>query len=100
MSMESFLIWPAAAVAAAFLISKTAVPVLILLAKERNLYDKPDYCRKIHYQEIPTLGGVAIFAAFLIGFSASSYADEIQGYGYLVAASVIIFATGIKDDLL
>lgn len=100
MSLEPFFIWSLLAIAAAFVISKEVVPILILLAKERNLYDRPDNFRKIHTCHIPTLGGVAIFAAFLISFSASSYADEIAGFGYFVAASVLIFATGIKDDLI
>lgn len=85
---------------AAFWISKVIVPVLILVAERSNLYDEPDYDRKVHVGNIPTLGGVAIFSAVLVAFSASSFAEQLEGYGYVVAASIVLFSAGIKDDLV
>lgn len=84
----------------AFVISKAMIPSLLLLAEKKHLYDDGDDFRKLHNGLIPTLGGVAIFTAFMISFSASSFADEIQGYGYFVAACLILFAAGLKDDLI
>lgn len=83
-----------------FFISKTTIPVLILLAKKKNLYDESDDFRKLHDGLIPTLGGVAIFSAFIISYSASSLAGQFQGFGYFIAASFILFAAGMKDDLI
>ena len=85
---------------AAFWISKSIIPILLLISEKKHLFDDGDDYRKLHKGLIPTLGGVAIFTAFLISFSASSFANEIQGYGYFIAASVILFGAGLKDDLI
>lgn len=87
-------------VLAAFWISKSLIPVLLLVAKQKKLFEDGNGSHKLHEGLIPTLGGIAIFAAFLITFSASSFADEITGYGYFVSATLILFAAGLKDDLL
>lgn len=84
----------------AFWISKALIPILLLVAKKKNLFDDGNGFHKLHHGLIPTLGGVAIFTAFMISFSASSFADDIQGYGYFVSASIILFAAGLKDDLI
>ncbi|MDZ7719661.1 MAG: MraY family glycosyltransferase [Balneolaceae bacterium] len=84
----------------AFLISKTLVPVLLLVSKRKRLFDNGAGHHKLHTGLVPTLGGVAIFTAFMVTFSASSYADDISGFGYFVAASIILFAAGLKDDLI
>lgn len=87
-------------VLAAFWISKALVPVLLLVAKRKKLFDDGNGFHKLHRGLIPTLGGAAIFTAFIITFSASSFADNIQGYGYFISASIILFAAGLKDDLI
>lgn len=84
----------------AFLISFVSVPVLIKIARERNLFDTPDFGRKLHTRVTPTMGGAAIFIAFIVGFGVSGYTDAISGYGYLVSALTILFFTGIKDDMI
>jgi UDP-N-acetylmuramyl pentapeptide phosphotransferase/UDP-N-acetylglucosamine-1-phosphate transferase len=84
----------------AYLISSLSIPVIIRAAKRRNLFDHPDYSRKIHSESIPTLGGIAIFAAFLLSFAVSSWSDSFTGFSYLVAALLILFFVGLKDDLV
>lgn len=76
------------------------VPVLIKVAYLRDLYDKPDGDRKLHNGYIPTLGGIAIFLAFFVGFSITGVADRFFGYPYFAAAMIILFFTGMKDDLI
>ena len=44
------------------------VPLLRSVAFKLDLYDKPDGERKIHTEYIPTLGGIALFLAFLLVF--------------------------------
>ena len=84
--------------ALAFLITYFSIPVIIIIAKEKKLYDEPDE-RKVHKIVIPTLGGLGIFAGFIIsllmGMPAGS--AELQ---YLIAAALIMFFMGIKDDIL
>lgn len=82
-----------------FIISFLAVPVLLQIAEQKNLYDVPDE-RKVHLSPVPSLGGVAIFGSFLLASLLS-----IQGYAnpefqYFFAAALVIFFLGLKDDLL
>lgn len=83
----------------AFLITFFSIPVIIEVAKEKKFFDEPDE-RKVHKAVIPTLGGLGIFAGFiiatLIGVPPAT-ADVLQ---YFMAAIMLIFFLGIKDDIL
>jgi len=48
------------------LLSATLTFLVMKLAERLKIVDKPDSDRKIHAQEIPLLGGLAIFAAFFV----------------------------------
>ncbi len=84
--------------ALAFLITFFSIPVIIQVARQKKMFDEPDE-RKVHKMVIPTLGGLGIFAGFilatLLGVPVAS--PELQ---YFVAAAVVIFFLGIKDDIL
>jgi len=84
----------------AYAISYIAIPIITRAAKEKHLFDQPDEDRKLHLEAIPTLGGIAIFLAFLLSFSVSPWADGLEGFSYLVGALLILFFTGLKDDLI
>ena len=81
-----------------FLITFFAIPVIIQVARQKKMFDEPDE-RKVHKMVIPTLGGLGIFAGFilatLLGVPVGS--PELQ---YFVAAATVIFFLGIKDDIL
>ncbi|ADD69524.1 Glycosyl transferase, family 4, conserved region [Denitrovibrio acetiphilus DSM 12809] len=79
-----------------FAVSLITVPFITALAAKAQIVDVP--CeRKIHIDNIPLLGGLGIFAAYIIviltidSFSAKTYA--------LIAANVIIIITGMFDDV-
>jgi UDP-N-acetylmuramyl pentapeptide phosphotransferase/UDP-N-acetylglucosamine-1-phosphate transferase len=84
--------------ALAFLITFFSIPVIIQVARQKKMFDEPDE-RKVHKMVIPTLGGLGIFAGFilatLLGVPVNS--PELQ---YFVAAAIVIFFLGIKDDIL
>ncbi len=84
--------------ALAFLITFFSIPVIIEVAKDKKLFDEPGG-RKVHKTVIPTLGGLGIFAGFiiatLIGVPPSS--PILQ---YIIASVMVIFFLGIKDDIL
>ena len=84
--------------ALSFLITFFAIPVIIQVARQKKMFDEPDE-RKVHKMVIPTLGGLGIFAGFilatLLGVPVGS--PELQ---YFVAAAIVIFFLGIKDDIL
>lgn len=83
-----------------FIIAFVSVPVLIKIAQERNLFDTPDFGRKLHTRVTPTMGGAAIFIAFVVGFGLSSYTEYYPGFGYLISGLSILFFTGMKDDII
>lgn len=78
----------------------STIPAIIRIARSKHLYDSPDGIRKFHDMITPNLGGIAIFAAVLFAFSVSGYAPFLEAYPYLVGGLLILFFTGIKDDIL
>jgi len=83
----------------AFLITFFAIPIVIQVSKDKKLFDEPDE-RKVHKTVIPTLGGLGIFAGFIIATLMgvpSGIASELQ---YFAAATTVIFFLGLKDDIL
>ncbi len=72
------------------------VPFLRQWALDKDNVDQPD-ARKIHDVPMPRLGGIAIFLAFL--FSAIIFLPIDESIRGLLAGMLIIFATGVVDDL-
>ena len=73
-----------------FLITFFAIPVIIQVAKDKKLFDEPDE-RKVHKNVIPTLGGLGIFAGFIIATLMcvpTGIAAELQ---YFAAAATVTF---------
>ena len=83
----------------AFIITFFAIPVIIQVAKDKKLFDKPDG-RKVHKAVIPTLGGLGIFAGFVIATLLGVPQGGSSELQYFIAASIVIFFLGIKDDIL
>lgn len=83
----------------AFIITYAAIPVIINVSDIKKLYDHPD-ARKIHTRPIPSLGGLGIFAGFIVAcLMAISFSSAIN-FQYFFAASLVIFFLGLKDDIL
>jgi UDP-N-acetylmuramyl pentapeptide phosphotransferase/UDP-N-acetylglucosamine-1-phosphate transferase len=57
--------------ALAFLITFFSIPIIIQVAREKKLFDEPDE-RKVHKTVIPTLGGLGIFAGFILAMLLSA----------------------------
>ena len=81
----------------AFIITYFAIPVIIQIAKSKKLFDEPDE-RKVHKAVIPTLGGLGIFAGFIVATLMG--APESPELKYFAAATIVIFFLGLKDDIL
>lgn len=77
-----------------------AIPTLIKVAHNGNFFDSPDHIRKIHNNDTPNLGGVAIFFGFLFSCILFLKATAIEYSNFLLGASMIIFSMGIRDDML
>lgn len=85
--------------ALAFLITFFAIPVIIQVAKDKKLFDEPDE-RKVHKAVIPTLGGLGIFAGFIVATLMGVPLGITTELQYFAAASIVIFFLGMKDDIL
>jgi len=83
----------------AFIITFLAIPSIIKVAIIKNLFDEPGE-RKAHNSSVPTLGGLAIFAGvgFSFTFWSSGLGDETTQY--IIAALIVMFFIGIKDDII
>ncbi len=76
----------------------------------KNLTDEPGDLRKVHSKHIPTLGGVIIFAGTLFSITlliptlVATYPGSLHvalsDVNYLIAALLILFFIGIKDDIV
>jgi UDP-GlcNAc:undecaprenyl-phosphate GlcNAc-1-phosphate transferase len=83
----------------AFLITFFSIPVIIEVAKDKKLFDEPDE-RKVHKAVIPTLGGLGIFAGFIVATLMGVPPSMSHVLQYFMAAIMVIFFLGIKDDIL
>ena len=83
----------------------SATPLVRLFALRVGLIDRPSD-RKVHAHATPTLGGLGIFAGFVVAGIAAAFmtefravftqSSELLGIG---AGAVLIFALGVVDDL-
>ena len=82
-----------------FAITFLAIPVIISVAEMKKLYDIPDE-RKIHHSPIPSLGGLGIFAGFVMASLLTISFGLAPEFQYFIAAALVIFFLGLKDDIL
>lgn len=87
------------AIITAFLISNFCIPSIIQLANQKKLFDLPDG-RKQHIQPTPALGGVVVMLATAIAYSLFMGGVGSTFTGPLFFAVIILFAMGLKDDLI
>ncbi len=85
-----------ASFAASLLISVYSVKKILFITTRRKIYDIPDKIRKIHGDGIPSLGGIGIFTGYLV---AAAFFMYQKNWNFAIASSMILFFTGIYDDL-
>jgi len=79
-----------------FIISTVCVPLSTQLARNLGAIDPPDE-RKVHKVDMPRLGGLAIFAAFMLSLVIfTRVSGPMLG---LVMGAIIIFLLGAADDI-
>lgn len=82
----------------AFLFTYLAIPSVIRIAVLKNLFDEPGE-RGSHESNIPTLGGVAIFAGILFSIVLWTPVTIFGDIQYILSAAIILFLIGLKDDI-
>jgi len=81
------------------------IPILLRLSHRFKWYDDTNH-RKIHSGEIPRIGGVGIFVAFLLGFIAWRIYTSSPDGGFsllrdiwpVITGALLIHLTGLYDD--
>jgi UDP-GlcNAc:undecaprenyl-phosphate/decaprenyl-phosphate GlcNAc-1-phosphate transferase len=91
----------------AALVTAAAVPLVRRLAFRLGAVDTPSDPRKVHREPVPTLGGVAMLAGFLV---AMAVAWALPGFGplfgstsepvALLVGALFIAGIGVADDLV
>jgi UDP-GlcNAc:undecaprenyl-phosphate GlcNAc-1-phosphate transferase len=82
-----------------FIVAFLAIPVIILIADKKKLYDIPDE-RKLHKHTIASLGGVGVFIALTFSSLLNISFLENPEFQYFFAALFIMFFIGLKDDII
>lgn len=90
------------AFAIALIVALLVTPAVIVLAKKTGAMDAPDP-RKVHKKPIPRIGGLAIYAGFMVSiiFVSLKFGVDSEQFketvGLLVSGSLIV-ALGLVDD--
>ena len=93
---------------AAQLLSAYSIPIIVRISKAKSLTSAPNF-RTSHTQDIPTMGGLALFATILVvslstinisGFSFLHESTVMPALPSIIAGVTILFFIGMKDDLL
>ena len=82
-----------------FLVTYMSIPSIIGVAKAKKFFAEPN-SRRVHNQQTPTLGGIAIFAGFTVAAGSFISYSLVPSLQYILVACIIIFFIGIKDDIL
>lgn len=82
------------------LITLLVIPSILQVAYKKQLFDVPDE-RKVHFQPIPSLGGVGIFIGVIISFTLwARNLNDFPEYKYVLTSYLVLFFMGLKDDLI
>lgn len=96
--IPTYLLYPVVAIVSC-LISAYGVRKILFITRSRKIYDIPDDTRKIHGGGIPSLGGIGIFLGYMITAS-FFWPNNHLPIHFFLPATIILFFTGIYDDLM
>jgi UDP-N-acetylmuramyl pentapeptide phosphotransferase/UDP-N-acetylglucosamine-1-phosphate transferase len=80
-------------------ISAKIIPTVIKISHSLKLFDRPN-ARSAASHVVPTLGGIAIFLGFVFGITLPGNGYVLPGLQFIVAAVIIMFFVGLKDDII
>ena len=90
-------------VAAGFLLSLIitwrAIPTIVTIAHQKELNGKPNG-RSSHKNSTPLLGGMAVFAGFILSTVVIAGVGFVHELKYIIAGLIILLFIGLKDDIL
>lgn len=83
----------------AFSIGISIFPVLIKIFTKFNYSDAPGG-RKIHLNEVPSMGGIAFFIAALLSILIWNWPLSPLSYRFLIGGILLVFFVGLRDDMV
>lgn len=83
----------------AFVLCYIAIPQIIIVTKQRRLFDPPNL-RSSHSRHISSLGGIGIVTAASAGMVLWIPSEEFFKLKFIIGASTLLFVVGLRDDLL
>jgi len=83
----------------AFLVGLLIMPSIIKVIKSKDLLDVPGG-RKIHKEAVPSMGGIGIVSAMIMGMLFSLNFEEWVEIRFLMVGVGVMFVLGIGDDLV
>lgn len=83
----------------AFVVTAALIPCWIKVCAKWNLYEQTDD-RKRHRSNIPTMGGISIFAGIFMSAMIFIPASHVYQFNVFYGALFIVFLTGFYDDLM
>lgn len=80
-----------------FISSVVLTPIVKRIAFHIGAVDRPDNKRKVHHHVMPSMGGLAIFLAFLLGYML--FAPKTTQMLSVLIGGFVIVLVGIIDDI-
>lgn len=97
--MSNLFLFALLSISGSYLLVCFLIPKIIWIVQERNLIDQPNN-RSSHNTSTPTMAGVSFFLVLIFMLNAINLWD-VEGIGInLIAATGLLFAIGLKDDLV
>ena len=97
--MDNLFLIALLSILGSFILVSFLIPKISWIVKSRNLIDHPDQ-RSSHKNSTPTMAGVAFFLTIIFMLNAiKSWDFDAIGIN-LIAATGLMFAIGLKDDLV
>jgi len=82
-----------------FILAFISIPTILKVATTKNLFDEPNK-RRVNKIKTPTLGGLGIFFGILFTYLLYLELFDYHIVPFIGVSLLIIFAIGIKDDIL
>ena len=97
--MDNLLLFALLSIFGSYLLVTFLIPKISWIVQSRNLMDQPNH-RSSHKKSTPSMAGVSFFLTLIFMLNAINSWD-IEGIGInLIAATGLMFAIGLKDDLV
>ena len=97
--MENLYIFALLSIVGSYILVVILIPKISWIVQSRNLIDQPNH-RSSHKNSTPTMAGVSFFLTIIFMLNAIQIWDNDAIGINLIAAVGLMFAVGLKDDLV